>query len=160
MNVIKRRDGRSARAAHSRGFTLVESLVSMVVISVGMLGIAALYVEGLRAGRSSIYQSIAIDLASDMADRIRANPTAGVAYAGPGPGVNRNCVAAGINCTPVQLAEDDTWWWHQSVPTLLPAGQANVAVVAGGVNSAYTITVSWSEPGFTQRLDYVLSVQL
>ena len=38
----------------------------MVVISVGMLGIAALYVEGLRAGRTSVYRMAAIDLASAL----------------------------------------------------------------------------------------------
>jgi type IV pilus assembly protein PilV len=145
---------------HSRGFTLVESLVAMVVISVGMLGIAALYVEGLRVSRTSIYRNVAIDLAADMADRIRANTTATVAYAGAGPGVNNGCVNGGLDCTAAQLAADDTFWWHQSVQALLPGGAANVAVAAGGVNSAYTITVTWNEPGFDQPLAYVMSVQM
>jgi hypothetical protein len=49
----------------------------MVVLSIGMLGIAALYVESLRSGTSALLRSQAVAFASDMADRIRANPTAG-----------------------------------------------------------------------------------
>ena len=41
-------------AARHKGFTLVEVLVALVVMSVGMLGIAALYLEGLRAGRTAL----------------------------------------------------------------------------------------------------------
>ena len=72
-----------------RGFTLVEVLVALVVMSVGMLGIAALYLEGLRAGRTALYRTTAVNLAGDMADRIRANRNAGLAYAGTGPGRRR-----------------------------------------------------------------------
>lgn len=159
MNVMTHRSGRQAPAFRAGGFTLIESLVAMVVMSVGMLGIAALYVEGLRAGRTSIYRTVAIDLASDMADRIRANPTAVAAYNGDGVGaVDAGCVNA--DCTPAEMAATDTVRWHQSVQTLLPDGAANVAVVAGANNSAYTITVTWTEPGVDQPLDYVLSVQL
>ena len=62
------------------GFSIVEVLVALVVLAVGMLGIAALYVESLRAGRTAVYRTQAVNLASDMADRIRANRTAGDAY--------------------------------------------------------------------------------
>jgi type IV pilus modification protein PilV len=61
--------------ARSGGFSIVEALVALVVLSVGMLGIAALYVESLRAGRSAVYHTQAVNLAADMADRIRANRT-------------------------------------------------------------------------------------
>ena len=60
-------------ATADKGFTLVEVLVALVVMSVGMLGIAALYLEGLRAGRTALYRTTAVNLAADMADRIRAN---------------------------------------------------------------------------------------
>lgn len=162
MNSNERRTNRTAGRPRHRGFTLVESLVAMVVISVGMLGIAALYVEGLRAGRTSIYRTVAIDLASDMADRIRGNPTAGAAYAGGG--AQNSCVDDGvvvvIDCNPAQLAAEDIFWWRQSVQTLLPAGAGNIAVVPGAGSNAYTITLNWAEPGVPQPLDYTLSVQL
>ena len=73
---------------HSSGFSIVEALVALVVLSVGMLGIAALYVESLRAGRTAVYRTQAVNLAADMADRIRANrsvPDSWVLAAGAAP---------------------------------------------------------------------------
>ena len=57
-----------------RGFSLIEVLVALVVLSIGMLGIAALYVDSLRSGRTAIHRTQAVILVSDMAERIRANP--------------------------------------------------------------------------------------
>ena len=86
-----------ANNARIRGFTLVEVLVALVVLAVGMLGIAGLYVESLRAGRTSIFRTTAVYLAADMADRIRANPQASADYAGIGPGSNAFTCVNGVN---------------------------------------------------------------
>ena len=66
--------------ARNTGFSLVEVLIALVVMSVGMLGIAGLYVQSLQAGRTSMFRHHAVTIAGDVADRIRANPTAGIAY--------------------------------------------------------------------------------
>ena len=57
----------------STGFTLVESLIALIVVSIGLLGIAALYVETLRFGRSAQNHTQAAYVAADLADRMRAN---------------------------------------------------------------------------------------
>ena len=49
-----------------RGFSLVEAMVSLVVISVGMIGMAALYGQGLGAGRTAMYRTIAVNLAAEL----------------------------------------------------------------------------------------------
>ena len=67
-----------------QGFSLVEVLIALVIMSVGMLGIATLFVQGMQAGRTSMFRHNAVILVGDVADRIRANPTAGAAYAGAG----------------------------------------------------------------------------
>src|SRR6266850_5464120 len=64
----------------ARGFSIVEAMVALVVMSVGMLGIAGLYVSSLKAGRTAILRTKAVNMASDLADRIRANRTARNAY--------------------------------------------------------------------------------
>lgn len=154
----------------ARGFSIVEALVALVVLSIGMLGIAALYVESLRAGRSAIYRTHAVNLASDMADRIRANRTAGNAYLLPANGTPtpQQCVAPDtVVCTPPQLAQDDMARWLTAIGQQLP-GNGNqtpdgTIVVLPGVPptiNQYTIQVSWSEPGELQALTYVLNMQI
>ena len=81
------------------GFSLVEVLIALVIMSVGMLGIAGLYVQSMQAGRTSMFRHHAVTLAGDVADRIRANPTAGGAYTAAN-GADNSCVAGNVVCTP------------------------------------------------------------
>ena len=55
-------------ARRQQGFSLVEAMVALVVLSVGMLGIAGLYVTTLRSGGGAIYRMQAVNLAADLAD--------------------------------------------------------------------------------------------
>lgn len=149
--------------ARAGGFTLVEVLVALVVLAVGMLGIASLYIEGMRSGQASVSRTMAVNLAADMADRIRANPTAQLAYAGAGPGLNNACVNGGVDCAPAQLAQDDWFWWSQDIQNRLPAGAvANIAVDPAAAAPAvrYTIVLSWPEPGQNAAAVYVLTADI
>src|SRR5690606_1731695 len=65
-----------------RGFSLLEAMVALVVLSVGMLGIAALHGQSLAASRTAQLRTQAVNLAGDMADRIRVNRLGAAAYAG------------------------------------------------------------------------------
>lgn len=150
---------RSATPSAARGFTLVEVLVALVVMSVGMLGIAALYLEGLRAGRTALYRTSAVNLAADMADRIRANQPAGAAYAGTGPGADESCVNGADDCTPAELAADDWFSWIGQIEAQLPDGAGAEIQVAAAPTPVYTITVQWPEIGQTEAASYSLSVQ-
>jgi type IV pilus assembly protein PilV len=149
------------------GFSIVEALVALVVLSVGMLGIAALYVESLRAGRSAVYRTQAVNLAADMADRIRSNreqPNAWILGATDSP-ATQGCVAGTVNCNPAQLAQDDQARWRTAIQNQLPGDGANtptgtIAVDDTAIPNQYTITVSWSEPGAAQVLTYVLTMQI
>lgn len=141
------------------GFTLVEVLVALVVMSVGMLGIAALYLEGLRAGRTALYRTTAVTLAADMADRIRANRNAGPAYAGTGPGANGDCVNGPVDCTAEELAADDWLDWNTQLVTRLPEGAAGEIVVDGAAPATYTISLSWPEIGQEEPAVYTLTLQ-
>lgn len=151
---------RRARRRSHGGFTLVEVLVALVVLSVGMLGIAALYLDGLRAGRTALYRSTAVTLAADMADRIRANATAGAAYAGTGPGAAGDCVNGDVDCTAGELAADDWSDWSRQLESQLPEGATGeVLVDVAAPAPTYTITVAWPETGQEQPASYSLTVQ-
>ena len=149
------------RTPHGRaaGFTIVEVLVALVVLSVGMLGIAGLYVITLQSGGTAIYRTQAVNLASDMADRIRANRNAGVAYQNGASGA-LTCVGAGaVDCLPADMAADDLLQWNTELAATLPAGTGTVAVAGAAAPRTYTITVSWSEPGQATPSTYTMSVQ-
>lgn len=152
----------------SRGITLVESLVALLVLSVGMLGIAALFVSSVRFNRTALLRTQAVNLVSDMTDRIRANVSARAAYAlasyGGAPAL-QDCAptpdAAGSNCTIAQLAQDDLARWVDAVTATLPAPGGNTpatvveyAPAAAGGPERYTVQVSWLEPGEAAAFTY------
>src|ERR1051326_4395944 len=58
----------------SGGFTLIEVQIALLVLSIGLLGIAGLQIGGLFATRGAEQGSIATMLVRDMADRLRGNP--------------------------------------------------------------------------------------
>jgi len=127
------------------GFSLVEVLIALIIMSVGMLGIAGLYVQSMQAGRTSLFRHHAVTLAGDVADRIRANPRAGAAYTSGG--TNNNCVATGTDCDEAQMADNDIFLWNQQAGETLPGGQVQIIFDNSTVPPTYTITVQWNEPG-------------
>jgi type IV pilus assembly protein PilV len=140
------------------GFSLVEVLIALVIMSVGMLGIAGLYVQGMQAGRTSMFRHHAVTLAGDVADRIRANPRAGVAYnhAANATGTDNSCVTGGVDCNPAAMAANDIFLWQAQADDTLPTGDVAVVVNAGLNPPTYQITVSWTEPGDTPT--YVITI--
>ena len=142
----------------SAGFSLIEALVSLIVISVGMIGIASLYGQGLTAGRVALTRTIAVNLASTMADNIRANPLAKGAYAAGA--ANNACVPPGAaKCAPDQMAAHDLFLWSQDIQAQLPNGVGQV-VFADGFPPTYTITITWDEVGVPVPVTEQIVVQV
>lgn len=130
------------------GFTLIESMVALLVLSIGLIGIAALHGQGLNASRTAIYRTTAVNLSADMADRIRTNRVAGTAY--ENAAADHGCDPSGgaaIDCTPVELAEHDLLRWENRVSNLLPNGTGDVTVDDTTDPVTYTIEVTWDEVG-------------
>ena len=138
----------------ARGFSLVEVLIALVVMSVGMLGIAGLYVHSMQAGRTSMFRHHAVTLAGDVADRIRANPRAGAVYALAG--ANNNCIAAGIDCSAAEMAANDIFLWDLQAAQTLPNGDVAVVFDNAVIPPTYQITVSWTEPG--EVMNYTVTI--
>ncbi|MBK7541914.1 MAG: type IV pilus modification protein PilV [Candidatus Competibacteraceae bacterium] len=114
----------------SAGFTLLEVLVALVVLSVGLLGLASLQVNGLRFNHSAYLRTQATLLAEELADRMRANRPGFVAGNYDNP-ANLTVVAAcqtPAGCTSAQMAQTDVAQWRQSLAALLPTGQGVVCL--------------------------------
>jgi type IV pilus assembly protein PilV len=136
------------------GFTLLEILVAIVVLSIGLLGLAGLQVVSLNNNQLAYYRSVASQQAYDIADRIRANPQ-GVANG------NYNALDATIptdpdcvvnSCTPAQMATADHAQWNANNGRLLPAGSGTVAGPTGG---PYVITLSWTEKSAAENIENI-----
>ena len=132
-------------AKQVRGFTLIEVLIALIIMSIGMLGIAGMYVRSMQAGRTSMFQHHAVTLAGDVADRIRANPRATAAYAGGG--ADNNCVDGNVDCTPAELAANDIFLRDQQALDSLPNGAVVITFDNGVIPPTYEIEVTWDEPG-------------
>lgn len=65
----------------ARGFTLIESLVALVVLSVGLLGAAAMLFGSLSSQAQALRHAAAVNLVRDVAERVLASRAAGSAYA-------------------------------------------------------------------------------
>ena len=146
----------------SAGFSLVESLVALVVLSIGMLGIAALYVESLRSGRTALVRTQAVTLAGDIADRIRANRAAEEAYedAVTRDDTDADCEPGGGGCTPADLAHHDKAVWLGEIEDALPGGTGTIDCDPDTTPPTYTITVTWSEAGQADQNTYELRIEV
>ena len=147
----------STGARRAAGFTLIEVLIALVVMSVGMFGIAGLYLHSIQAGRTSVFRHQAITLAGDVADRIRANPTAGVAY--ESAGFDNGCMTT-TECSPEEMAENDIKSWTDQAASSLPSGQVSITFTdtGAGAPDQYEIVVTWSEPGINTDPSYTIDI--
>lgn len=145
------------------GFTLLELLVSVLILAFGLLGIGSMMGFALKANSSSYLKQQSIQSAYNIIDRMRANSqmatggsynvnnlvTSGspVIPAKPSP----DCSAAA--CSPAEVAAYDSWYWlAQEVATQLPGGCASVTTAASGTNTLVTVTVQWDDSPAQNKL--------
>lgn len=147
----------AARPAPARGMTLIETLVALVIMSVGLLGIAALQVESVKSARSATLRTKAVAFAVDMAEKMRANRVATLAGdylvdAGDA-GANRDCAdddegGATVACTAAEMAAHDVWLWKQRIANPqsgLPGAAEATITTDDAANPTFTIAIAWEE---------------
>lgn len=138
---------------HQAGFTLLEVLIALLILSIGLLGHAKLQLVGVRANTNAYLRTQATSLAQDFAERLRANRDAANAgvYAGldyaavdcaqPAPVCYDRPGTDAQDCAAAEIAAADTFEWVCQVRQLLPGGSVAVAQSGG----FYTTTVRWGE---------------
>lgn len=135
--------GRSIRhpARRVRGITLIEVLVAVLVLGIGLLGVASLQSRGLRMNMNSHVRGQATILAQDMLERMRANPDAfeagdydssgGAGNAGDSGDYdtcNPDTAPGGGGCDPATMASSDLHAWSDALDDRLPQGEGVVCV--------------------------------
>jgi type IV pilus assembly protein PilV len=141
---------RPQRSRPARGFTLLEVLIALLVMSIGLLGIGKMMMLSARANDSAYMRSQATALAYTILDAMRANR----AYALTPPYYDavtpapQACTQT-TPCTADKQAQNDMFLWTQSLAAELPGGTGTVTtlVAKDGVtnanNTTVTITVTW-----------------
>ncbi|MEO5378648.1 MAG: type IV pilus modification protein PilV [Magnetococcus sp. DMHC-6] len=128
------------------GFSLLEILITLIVLSIGLLGMAGLQGASLRANHGSYLRSQATMMAGDLLDRMRANhltASAGgydISFGALGAAPN-DCQSVGVDCTPLQTAQYDLQQWKNHLSTTLPAGDG--AIRRDG--ELFIIEVQWDD---------------
>lgn len=148
-----------------RGLTMIEVLVALVILSVGVLGVAGLQGIAKRANHQALQRTLATHLADEIIERIRANPSSAASYhtgtaaplgggtitAEPTPDCRDN------TCLPAQLATHDLWLWEQAIDgaaitvddsnaggLVKPQGCIDFTAEAGKINTGQlTVILAW-----------------
>lgn len=128
---------RSLMPSFSKGFTLVEVLVTVVIFSVGLLGLAGLQATGIKLNHSSLLRSQATLLAYDIVDCMRANQGTGMANL---PGYAIDLADAPPTSASTQ-ADRDLIAWFGSLSQGLPSGDGSITLNG---NRA-TVVVQWDD---------------
>jgi type IV pilus assembly protein PilV len=144
----------------ARGFTLVEVLIALTVLSLGLLGAAASLLESMHAQTRSLRRMAAGQLLRDMSERIRANPAGAARYdTGPTAGGAVESACGPLGCDSAQLAAADLAHFAQTARVLLPQGSSTIeyAPATGAVTlDRFVISLRWQDP----RVDDVETVSL
>ena len=128
-----------------RGVTLVEAMIALLVISIGLLGIASLQLTAMSQNTSALNHSQAVWIAYNMSDRIRANIdniNDAIPYGGIDTDIGYAQDCTTNSCTPQQMVIADAADWTTMVQTL-PKGRGTVVLA----NNTLTITVMWDDDG-------------
>lgn len=146
--------------ARNDGFTLIEVLVTLIVLSVGLLGLAALQTIGTKLNFESSQRTQAVIQLYDMADRIRANPVARAAgsydtvISGYLPSSPPNCLTGA--CSATEMAAYDIYQWNTSNGQLLSNGKGEIASDSSTGVLIRTLTVRWTEKEMPMSLSITL----
>ena len=138
------------------GFTLIEVLIATLILATGLLSLGQLQVTGLGNNLSAYNRSQAIQLAYNMADRMRTNVSAiGTnVYTTIKPNdakQQRACTAVSGTCSAAAMAQQDLFEWNSHLSAILPSGVGIITAAA----STFTVTLTWDDnrDGFVNNKD-------
>lgn len=154
---------------HQHGFTLLEALLTLFILTIGVLGVAGLQMQAMSSGSIAMQRTIVLIKTQELIERMRINQASIGSYAGTGVGANGNCNNGVIVCDGPTMAAHDLWMWRNDLLTLLPTlGATPIVVVPGATATApatINLTVNWTmktnqQASATQAQSYVVQVSI
>jgi type IV pilus assembly protein PilV len=138
-----------SRISRQSGTSLFEVLIAIVVLSIGLLGLAGAQATGLMNNQGAYHTSQATVLAYDMADRMRANTESITNYLTKFKtleeaeiiGPKMHCKDTAGECGSALMAQNDLFEWNSALKAALPDPTGTIAL-AGDI---YTITLRWDD---------------
>ncbi len=161
MSLIRKAPRAARRGSPEAGFTLLETMIAMVVFAIGVLGLTGLQTMALRANHSANMRSHASILAVSILDQMRANKVAVAAgqydtVIGATPSTPaKDCSTQ--NCSTTELAAHELHAWKQAITASFPNGDGAVSRAGNLV----TVTVQWDDSrGIQPPLQFVTSTEI
>ena len=125
-----------------RGFSLLEVMIAVLILAIGLLGIAGLQVTAKRSNYEAVQRTTATMLIRDMIERMRANPTQLDTYTNTGAGrtfspsagittANTVCFGSGVTCDAATIATYDLYEWENALAGVTEINTATNANVGG-----------------------------
>ncbi|EGG98963.1 Type IV fimbrial biogenesis protein PilV [gamma proteobacterium IMCC2047] len=130
---------RGVNKKSQQGITLIEVLVALLVLSIGLVGLAALQLNSLRFNHSAFLRTQSTVLAYDIIDSMRVNRDKAR------DGVYNVSTGSCTTCSTNALANTDLVRWKASLAASLPAGDGSVSTLATGATRVVQVTVQWAE---------------
>lgn len=121
-----------------QGFSLLEVLISVVILAIGMLGVAAMQSAAIRYNHSAELRSLSVVQINNMIDRMLSNSQgrmSGFYNHASGIPSKPNCT----NCSSAQVAQRDIHEWNRANQNLLPSGQGSIIQNT----NRFIITIRW-----------------
>lgn len=125
------------------GFTLIEILVTVIILAIGLLGIAALQNTAVKFSYSSYLRSQASILSYDLMDRVRSNPSTAYSMAEGFTPSGDSCIGVTASCTAANMASADLSEWYNNASNVFP--DAEFTLTDGNGNGQYQLTISWED---------------
>lgn len=137
------------RSKSQRGVSMIEALVALLVLALGVMGMAGIQTRTLVESRTTNSRAVAIMMADDLLDRMQANSTIRVTNPAANPYVVGWTETKTVNdcfsnaCTGTQLAEFDVNQWKNGLSLLLPGGDARI-FRSNTDPSQFGVLIGWS----------------
>ncbi len=158
--MTPRQFSRVYRTGRIRGFTLLEVLVAILVLSIGLLGLAMLQVESLKYNTDAYFRTQATMLAYEIIDQMRANSAAAKAggySASAAPSTTETCGASASGCaSTTALANYDLSVWYARLAAVLPADTTPSSISQSG--NTCTVIVRWKERDISKSRTWTIEL--